>query len=489
MTYSLNTGTDTESISYNISDDTVFNDLINRLSDNDDNEINPKDLRDAILSIFSNSVFKETTNGSKYYIGIDTNNPSDNDLEKKILLGKREISPVEDTFIPDLASSTASDIYFYNTKKNSLLDGETKISILSSDDPILFETSPYISSQYVSDINKLAFNFVNQNGNINLESTSDHISINSASFSTSASFSSYDLNGKILKYEEDKITLGDVEFLVSGLTSSSEINIYGDTFLNGYFLEFTDNRKVPIDLGSLVMGETFDSYPLSELVKRVIYEELPPSVTLNILPPYNLGFIEVGTIPNDLKLKYTIFKRSLPIVTTTLSNMIPTTLGPITGEPFQLITGTASGTITPAPAIIGTQSYTITSYDSSGKIGTNSVNAEVVFPFFYGIGVNNTTNYNMFFLNKLVVDKRDIEVKFTGSGNIYFMYPEEYGLLNSVLDELGNNIINDFDDGINTPISFNYTSPDGNWASINYYIYESISTYNLSTPTLFNFKF
>ena len=88
QTYSVNIGTETESNSYDLSNGAQFNQVLNKLTDNEVGEINPTDIRDSILSLWSNCIFKETTNGEVYYIGVDVSNPDDRDLKRKRKKGK-----------------------------------------------------------------------------------------------------------------------------------------------------------------------------------------------------------------------------------------------------------------------------------------------------------------------------------------------------------------------------------------------------------------
>jgi hypothetical protein len=78
MTFSINTGTSTEASNYNIMGATAvdFTSVLDVLQDNINKEINPKDIRDAILTSWSSSAFKQTTASQSTisYIGIDNAN-------------------------------------------------------------------------------------------------------------------------------------------------------------------------------------------------------------------------------------------------------------------------------------------------------------------------------------------------------------------------------------------------------------------------------
>ena len=51
---------------------------------------------------------------------------------------------------------------------------------------------------------------------------------------------------------------------------------YFQTGLNGYSLEFADERMCPVEIGDINYGDTFNNMPLSEGLRRIIYDYLPP---------------------------------------------------------------------------------------------------------------------------------------------------------------------------------------------------------------------
>jgi len=111
VTYSINIGTSLEAYRKP--------DLISVLKDIPDNThklISPRDIRDAFLSTWANSPFKQTKNISGIeYIGIDSGNPADRDIKQKIFLGKRSYANL-DIMSDSMLSSKSADIYIYNTK-------------------------------------------------------------------------------------------------------------------------------------------------------------------------------------------------------------------------------------------------------------------------------------------------------------------------------------------------------------------------------------
>ena len=95
MTFSIYIGTSTEASNYDIIGATAadFTTVMDILHDNIDKEINPKDIRDAVLTAWSSSAFKQTfaSQSTISYIGIDNANTDqlNKDVKSKIYIGKR----------------------------------------------------------------------------------------------------------------------------------------------------------------------------------------------------------------------------------------------------------------------------------------------------------------------------------------------------------------------------------------------------------------
>lgn len=618
ITYNINIGTDIEASSLNLADITEFQNILNRLEDNLSGEIDPRDVRDAVLSVWSNAIIKETTNGSEYYIGIDTSNPNDGDLKMKILIGKRESENIV-TFTDDMNSQSAPDIYFYDTKNDSEINGETKISILSGQDKDKFLNAPFISSNRVitdlyteivdlysettqfewddfgglatssvvlngvflcsgdvgldiifkgdfdlvglentqligpdestvitelisdlpclettisatvsenlwnlwvntygvnltfkvsantnvdngecsgefikikasipeGDFQQLTFNFVNELGDINLLSENGDISLGEIKFPRIIELDGSDINNKILKYDNGKLIFDVFSYQVDGDlgTTDETLDLNGALTLNDYSLEFTDNRMVPINLNDISLGDTFNNYPLSEILKRIVYSYQSPSGSLSFLKPEN-GYIEVGITSPEIEIEFTINKKTLPTLVTVIENTAIGSYPPITDSSFKTIKSSTTGLIYPAPPIQGIQNYKMILNDGTETSFVN-LDLNIVYPIFWGIGVNNSSTYtNMMFLLKLTEGKSTKVLSYLGTGNIYFLYPIEYGLLTEILDNNSNNIISNFE-----YVIYNYSSPDGFWASKPYYIWKSNYTTTHTSPKSYIFVF
>lgn len=312
-TYSLNVGTITES--FRKAD--IFT-VLQDLPDNTQKMISPRDVRDAFLTTWATSVFKVTTPNNLSnleYIGIDSGNPNDRDIKKKILLGKRSFGNL-DVMSNSLLLNNDADIFIYNTKPDSVAQNSTKMSILSGTNSTLHIYAPYLESYATGSV--VDFNIVNPSlagGAINLFSSTGRVSINGIIFPTAQETGVSASNGRILRYTGtypsgyfrwDDATLTLTSIGTPGVTTS----IFGSPVqVNGYSLEFVDNSIVPVTLGGVTQGSsfsnnsfyntqssTFSDWPMVEVLRKVLYPYIEPVLELST---YNtaLGttYAEVGT--------------------------------------------------------------------------------------------------------------------------------------------------------------------------------------------------
>jgi len=491
-TYSINISTPTESTSYNLSDESQFDYLLNQLPDNLDKLINPRDLRDVMLSLWSSVPFKITSasGSTNRYIGLDTGNPSgDRDVKNKILIGKRAFSgtfsytPSHDILDNSLYSSDV-DLFLYNTKRDSVQQITTRMIIVSGTNVGTFRNSPYIQSQVVSSPQSLSLDFVNPIGDININSSFGNILINSITFSTIGELSGTPSNGKVLLLGNNGLTWGDLTFpTVSDLgTSSESLNILGSPVnVNLYPIEFTDSRRASYEIGDIKYGDKFDAVPLSEMLRRMIYNYLPPTCSISIDPPFSSGYVEVGTFPTPI-LTYTINKKSLPTLITGLSNMIPGNYPPITSPEYTNVTAQSQGIVI-SPITSASTVFTITVSDGvQGNSASTSITG--IYPYFYGFSdLSTMTTIGLASLTKLVENKSDKTVDITGQGNLYFIYPKDYGTLSNIYDNLGNTASASF--SVSSQL---FSSPTGLWASEEFWVYKWSGVSQIGPPSE-NFQF
>ena len=467
--------------------------VLQELPDNTQKLISPKDVRDAFLTSWANSTFKITTPSITgiEYIGIDSSNPSDRDVKKKIFIGKRSFGNL-DIMSDSLINSSNADIFLYNTRIDTVSNTTTRVMILSGTNFGTFNSSPYFQSQVVSGVylgvtNSLSLDFVNpySNGDVNIGSSFSTISINTITFPGLTESSASASNDRTLMYEDGKLAWSDIVYPpVSYIGATSTVtNIYGSPVnINGYPIELTDTRKVPITFGDIVLGSTFNNDAVSDVIKRMLYPYLAPLCSISILPPYSSGYVEVGTYPTPT-IQYSITKRSLPTLLTSLSNMIPSVYPAITTLGQNVVTSTSNGVV--ISPITGTSTHFKISVTDGTQSNSATASLTGVYPYFYGFSsLSSMTSIGLASLSKLVEYKGDKNVDITGTNSFYFVYDYDYGTLSNIYDSYGNTVSGSF----STPTTAYFSSPTGLWASKQFYVYKSNSLGVVGPPSE-NFQF
>jgi hypothetical protein len=528
-TFSLNIGLITEASSSPLHIQNNFDDILLLLKDNDTKLIDPKDLRDAVLSIYSSIPFKQTstqsifvTDNNRSYIGLDAVDPTDRDIKRKIFIGKRANSG---TFSYngsyDIMNSTLLsndiDIFLYNTKLDTIDNTITRVSILSGKNNGLYSISPFIQSQLVSGVfvpstptsgsgvngglgggllqdlanlttESLTLDFVTKVGQVNFTNGYDYssgsFSINylpwpsieysntSASDSTTLVWRGTTSSG-YLSWEQ--LTLTSMNTIG---TSGQILSIFGTPVnVNGYSLELNDSRYMPISLGGIPMGTTFDNVPIVDVLRRILYPYLGPLCSITIDSNYS----EVG-VPIDPVLTYIIRKRTNPTLPINLVNMNPGSLLPITSPIPTLVTGTALGII---PNSLTSTEVIFSVIVSDGiRTATASTFIKGIYPYFYGI-VSSTTPSTILLnnLSKKIEYLGEKIVSVSGAGDFYFMFDSDYPDLVQVIDDVGNDVTSRF----GTPTIQTRQDPVGYWTSKTYKVYKW--TMSTPIPTPVNYKF
>lgn len=485
-TFSVNKNTITQTTNYPLKDYLSLSgaistdDIMYPLRDNKEKLVFPEGIRNAVFSLWTSIPFKPVAVGTYSYIGVDTLNPSDNDLEKTIFIGKRSFSGTysysnsHDIMTPELLSSTGSDIYLFNTKKDTVSNTITKISILSGTGG--YTNAPYIQGSKVSGVSQsLAIDFISKSGDVNFgniipnspeDSPTASLILNGIETPSILENYQTSIDNGIWFWEDGKVVWDELKFppLNNVGSTGSELNLNGrPVTVNGYSLELNDHRPTPETLGGIVKGTTFDNIAISEVLRAMIYTYLPPQCTIEI----DNRYAEVGTYPVPT-LSYTIMKRTLPTLTTSLHNMIPGFYDPITDSNQVTKSGTSSGIVI-SPIAHARTYFTITVNDGKGE--SNSVQQakeyiEGIYPYFYGFSnLSVLNNAELYKLTKSVEYKSNKKIDISGSGYYYFIYDASYGPLTSIIDPLSNNYIN----------SFTYTIrklSHSTWALKDFYVYQ-----------------
>jgi hypothetical protein len=464
------------------------------LPNNTQKLIRPKDVRDVFFTVFSSSAFKITKNseGSEY-IGLDSGNPNNKDIKKKIFIGKRSIGSF-DIMSDSILNNIDADIIFYNTKPDSSNQDSTKISFLAGTNSSLYLNAPYIQSLRTG--NSVSFNIKNeqQDGSINISSSTGRVSINGINFPTISENNDQGLDGKILKYSGD-YPFGRLEWaeaVASSATigaSGSQTNIYGDpVLLNGYSLEFIADRLVPQKIGNFDAGFSFSAgsfngqnWPLSEVIRNIIYPYIPPLLTLGVITQNGNKFAEVGTTAS-LNFTYSIttyardnsegvsrfFLRTNGTASTGTWTVIGTEGSQLTGLPGSKFTFSQSSLVTSNNSIGEVKQYGLmaSTINDPGILSimnpnnntfgySHSVVDSITFiaPYMYAF-TSTLYGFIPFDIKDLISSSfiRKIVEPFGGVGSsvntlinntigstgyIYFMYPSSYPLITRIKDSNG----------------------------------------------------
>ena len=521
-TFSIYDGLDKQTISYFLggsystgSDYVDF--ILESLKDNTTKLITESDLRTSVFSIASSNILKETiaTNSTISYIGIDTlntngttSNVSLRDIkDRKFLIGKRSYSGTysydnsDDIFHQASTYSLLSsdtDIFFYNTKSDLFDNNLTRLRILSGTDRSRFQTSPHIQSQIVETgiVDSLSLDFVNQSGDIYVNSDYGSVSIyNPVNPTYSITFPSFSnsigsaSNYKTLKWSNNGLFWDEIKFpdtSTIGVTGS-KLNIIGsEVNVNSFPLEFTDSRKIPVSFNDVSAGQSFNNYQLSDLLRRMVYPYLKPSVSLSLLPPYNTGLVEVGTYPTPTIL-FEIQKKSLNTNPTVFENMIPGYYPSINSNTYVTATGTSNGIVI-SPIADESTVFKITTSDGQSTVSaTKSITG--IYPYFYGFSsLTSMTNVGLGTLSKLIETKSNKVVDVVGTGSFYFIYDHDYGTLSNIYDNYGNTCSASFSN-FTSPPSQVFSSPTGLWAGKKFYIYKWSSATMSPPSNNFQFKY
>jgi hypothetical protein len=280
--------------------------VLQDLPDNTQKLISPRDVRDAFLSVWANSTIKLTTpgnNSSSEYIGVDSGNPEDRDVKKKILLGKRSVGNLDIMNTSLLNNDT--DIFFYNTKSDGVTQSSTKIGFLSGTNSSLYPYAPYIQALSTTS-SRIDFNINNPaigGGPISILSNDGRVSVNGIIFPTVSESSASASNGRILRYSGtfpngylrwDESISSFTNIGTPGMTTS----IFGSpVLLNGSPLEFYDDNLVPVTIGGVTQGSSFpqdsftaggfttpgtgQNWPLSEIIRKILYPYIEPTLQIS----------------------------------------------------------------------------------------------------------------------------------------------------------------------------------------------------------------
>ena len=485
-TYSINVGTALEA--YRKPD---ILSVLRDLPDNTQKLIKPRNVRDAFLSTWAASPFKQTVNlAGIEYIGVDSGNPANRDIKQKILLGKRSFANL-DVMTGILLAANRPDIYIYNTKPDSYLTQSfTKVAILAGTDSSLHANAPYIESRMEGSLNHLEIrNPSVYKGPINIFSSTGRVAVNGILFPTAAENSAGASNGRILKYSgtypNGYLRWSDITFDETTLGSANnQTDIFGSPVnVNGHSLEFVQPTLVPKTIGGVPAGFSFsaDSYyspitatqqnwPLVEVLRKVLYPYVSPVLSLSITnATTGTTYAEANTVANvALKYEMTIYPRSADeyisnyyiLTQQRFGSTIQATQGTsyhtqtFTGLPGKTFSNTINFSISSAGNAAGGQyTYTMAISDVAGSViggyplvapynnfgwsYSASTTMNFIKPIYYGFSSINMSSASFSLASAATLTKlvkpypgptASLPLAMNGTGALYFIYPSQNGI-------------------------------------------------------------
>jgi hypothetical protein len=458
-TFSINIGTPTEAYRK----PTIYS-VLQDIPDNTSKLISPKDVRDAIFSVWANSVFKQTSGtASIEYIGIDSNNPANRDIKQKIFIGKRNVAGTDIMSNSLLSTSNDTDIFLFNTKPDTSSQSITKISILAGTNSTLYGYAPYLMSEYISATagDNITMDIVNPSlygGPVNIFAQTGRVAINNIIFPSVAESSASASNGKILRYSgvypngslvwsNDTVSIANIGAIGSPTT------IFGSPVLiNGAQIEFVDTTPIPLPVGGIDIGATFaagsymfgtysQDWPVVEILRRILYPYVAPALSLSLVNNITgTVYSEVG-VTASLVFSYSITRYSEDIA---LAQILGTTFSGITfsGSPGDILSGTLSS------ATFSSGNYILQVSDEPIFLGfSHSATASISFvnPTMYGfdniVAVDIDTSTTICGdVSRIAIPSpgsQSVFLNYNGSGYLYYISPASYPLPRYIKDPNG----------------------------------------------------
>jgi len=436
-------------------------DFIQKIPDNTNNLITPRNLRDAIYTTWVNNVFKQTTASSSYYIGLDLDSAS-SILTNPFYFGKRNY--LGSNVMNSTLLNNGTDVFFFNNKPDTVTQS-TIVTFLAGN-PTLFNKAPYIITAATN--SGLDISVINPNGNVNLIASS-----NSSIYLNGYKFPSISSTGSI----GDSLVLAANNILTWQTSGFSYTNPVG----------------MPSNFQAFLKGKTFSNTSLNDIITGILYPYVAPSVFLSLSLSYhytdgsNNYFIEVGsgigtTLTYSPNVRPVSFAATVSFSNTNDIGLTTSTITTIQLVP-QNTTYNVSGSALFPYSVSGKFSYTVSANDGT-SVQSNTQQVTIVYPYFYGMAsvpLNNITS-SLSSLSKYITTQTTL-IPFPNALNgnnkfVYFLVPQEHGLITDILDTSTNyHYLFAF-----SHISVTVSSPDGYWNNhpYNLYYYYSSGTYTTS---------
>ena len=246
-------------------------------------------------------------------------------------------------------------------------------------------------------------------------------------------------------------------------------------------LVYTNTTPTVNAHGGIAAGTTFDNVPITDMLTKILYPWVAPSVSASSTP--NGGTYEKGNKQTVTSIKATVTKKSARIVKVEAYDG-STLLGTKEGTDLDTINnGSGSVTFTVSVTIASNKNLQVKVTDSDNKVtSANTGSFTFVYPYYYGVvGADVTPDAaTVAGLSKLIQSKGTKSVPFTADNQkMVFATPAGNGVIKTITDPNGFNVTDTF-----TQSTLSITGLDGTTQS--YYVYTSNGA---STVSNFTMKF
>lgn len=270
-------------------------------------------------------------------------------------------------------------------------------------------------------------------------------------------------------YDGELLLCTDTKELFAGINGKPEsLSFDAASYL-------TSNIPVPVNIGGIKKGETFDNVHLLEIVKRLIYPYTSPKITFSSNQP---TLVEKGTQVASLNLSIKVEKIMYDIKSVQLyknDQLLKTwtNVKPNFNEPVNISYNETN-------ALSENTTYKIQVEDEE-ETTQHSFKISFILPVFTGFCKNRvpeTTDLQQ--ANKILIKQSSFSAIFNTSGQrMMICYPQEWGELKNIKDVNQFDITNTFE---KQTMSHTIASD-----SYNYYVYTSNLTSVKNFKVFFNF--
>jgi hypothetical protein len=197
---------------------------------------------------------------------------------------------------------------------------------------------------------------------------------------------------------------------------------------------YTNLTPVPVTLGGIEAGSTFDDTPITDVLDQLLYPYQEPLANLGVVPNNNLR--EYGDDVLSVLLTANTTARTYPITNITFKR------GAIVLQSGLLTTYNELNDI-----LVPT-TFSVEVDDGSGEPAVPVISSRAfnfVYPFYWGVGAPGLTIAQVAALTKDISVKSTKDVTTSPASEVYyFAYPSAYGPLSDILDDNSFSTISDY---------------------------------------------